>query len=259
MPSEHPADEDLVMLYYRETDPGASGTPLELRAHMERCAACRAAYQNLVKVLDACNELPVPEPHQSFESRMWNRLEPQLHPLGEQGRIAGRLLSFWHGRLSSRWLVAASVAAMLIVAFLAGRFSRPQAPPSRIVAITADGRQRVLLTALGDHLERSEMVLTELANVPAESADLTLERERARNLISENRLYRQTAAETGDPAVAQILDELERVLLDISHGTDSREIKSRIDSESLLFKLRVLGSNLNRDNVPAQKRPQETL
>ena len=259
MPSEHPADEELVMLYYRETDPGASGNPLELRAHMEQCAACRSAYQNLVKVLDACNELPVPEPHQSFESRMWNHLEPQLHPLGAQGRIAGRLLSFWHGRLSSRWLVAASVAAMLIVAFLAGRFSRPQAPPSRIVAITADGRQRVLLTALGDHLERSEMVLTELANVPAESADLTLERERARNLISENRLYRQTAAETGDPAVAQILDELERVLLDISHGTDSREIKSRIDSESLLFKLRVLGSNLNRDNVPAQKRPQETL
>jgi len=261
MSSEHPADEDLVMLYYRETDPGAggNGNPVELRAHMEQCAACRAAYQNLVKVLDACNELPVPEPHQSFESRMWNRLEPQLHPLGAQGKISGRLLSFLQVRLSSRWLVAASVAAMLIVAFLAGRFTRPQAAPSRIVAITADGRQRVLLMALGDHLERSEMVLTELANVPAESADLTLERERARNLISENRLYRQTAAESGDPAVAQILDELERVLLDISHGTDSREIKSRIDSESLLFKLRVLGSNLNRDSVPAQKRPQETL
>ena len=68
----------------------------------------------------------------------------------------------------------AAVAAMLVVAFLAGRFTRPPNPPARIVAITADGRQRVLLMALGDHLERSEMVLTELANVPDQSADLSV-------------------------------------------------------------------------------------
>lgn len=98
--------------------------------------------------------------------------------------------------------------------------------------------------ALGDHLERSEMVLTELVNDPDQPPDLALERERARNLISENRLYRQTAAESGDPAVAQLLDELERVLIDLSHGSDTEEIKSRIDAESLLFKLRVVGANL---------------
>jgi hypothetical protein len=252
MPNDHPADEDLVMLYYRESGPGESVNPDELRAHLELCASCRTAYQNLVRVLDACDDLPVPEPHSSFESRMWNRLEPQLHPLNP--RVSP--WSFLHIRLRTRWLTAAAVAAMLIVAFLAGRFTRTPNVPARIVALTADGRQRVLLMALGDHLERSEMVLTELANVPDQSADLSVERERARGLISENRLYRQTAAESGDPAVAQVLDELERVLLDISHGTDSREIKSRIDSESLLFKLRVMTSNLNNSAQPPSR---ETL
>jgi hypothetical protein len=251
MPNDHAAEEDLVMLYYREN--GAN--PDKLRAHLETCPSCRTAYERLVQVLDACDDIPVPEPHPAFESRMWNRLEPQLHPLNRRAS----LLSFLRAPLGGRYLATAAVAALLVVAFLAGRFTKVPNAPQRVIAITADGRQRVLLVALGDHLERSEMVLTELANVPDQSADLSIERERARSLISANRLYRQTAAQSGDPAVAQILDELERVLLDISHGTDSREIKSRIDSESLLFKLRVLGYNLNRTNSSAQPPPKETL
>jgi hypothetical protein len=253
--ADHPADEDLVMLYYRETGLMERGKPDQLRAHLAQCPSCRNAYQTLVKVLEVCDDLPVPEPHVAFESRMWNRLEPQLQPLNQ------RVSPFAFFR--TRWFALAAVAAMLVVAFLAGRFTRPRRGPQAVVAITADGRQRVLLVALGDHLERSEMMLTDLANLPEHTAgasdDFTAERERARNLISENRLYRQTAAQSGDPAVAQVLDDLERVLIDISHGVDSREIKERIDSESLLFKLRVLGSNLNRTTTSAQPAPQETL
>jgi hypothetical protein len=223
---DHPAEEDLVMLYYRETSPDE----LAIRAHLETCLVCAAAYRNLARILDACDDLPVPEPHPAFESRMWNRLAPRLHPV-----------PMWR----NRWFAIAAAAVMLVAAFLAGRFTRPQGSPPRIVAISADGRQRVLVMALGDHLERSQMVLSELANGPDQLADVSTERERARTLISENRLYRQTAADSGDPAMAQVLDELERVLLDISHGTDTGEIKSRIDSESLLFKLRVLEANLS--------------
>ena len=221
MANEHPGEEDLVMLYYRES-PG-------LRTHMECCPVCGAAYRDLARVLDACDDLPVPEPNPAFESRMWNRLEPQLHPLRRP--------------FAKRWLALAAAAALLVLAFLAGRFTRPH---GEVIAISADGRQQVLRIALGDHLERSEMVLTEVANGPDEAPDFAEERTRVRRLISDNRLYRQTAADAGDPALTQVLDDLERVLLDISHGTDQEEIKSRIESESLLFKLRVLGSNLNR-------------
>jgi len=244
MSIEHPPEEDLVMYFYRESELAERE---KLRAHLDQCAACRAAYQRLEKVLTACDELPVPEPHMAFESRMWNRIEPQLYPLN-------RRTAWWasaQGWLNSRWMAGAVVAAMLLVAFFAGRFTRPASMTPRVVAITADGSQRVLLVALGDHLERSQMVLTELANAPNGLGDSALERERARMLVSENRMYRQTSAEA-DPAMAQVLDELERVLMDISHGTDTREIKARIDSESLLFKLRVLGANLNRTNGSSQ-------
>jgi hypothetical protein len=240
MQDYHPAEEDLVMLYYRECKAAD-----RLRSHLETCDSCKAAYRNLARVLEACDDLPVPEPHPAFESRMWNRLEPQLQPLNRGVD--------WASFLRARWLAAVAVAAMLVLAFLAGRSTRPQSVPPKLVAISPDGRQRVLLMALGDHLERSQMVLVELANAPDQASDVPLERERARNLISENRLYRQTT-EAADPAVAQVLDELERVLLDISLGTSASEIKSRIDSEGLLFKLRVLGTNLQ-----SQQLPKETL
>ena len=222
---DHPVEEDLVMLYYRESSPDEQ----ELRAHLAVCPDCNAAYQNLARVLDACDDLPVPEPHPAFESRMWHRLEPKLHPV-----------SIWR----NKWFTVATAVVMLAVAFLAGRFTRPQRDAAR-VAISADGRHRVLVMALGDHLEKSQMVLAELANGPDQAPDASSEHARVRTLISENRLYRQTAAESGDLAMAQVLDELERILLDISHGTNAGEIKSRIDSESLLFKLRVLEANLS--------------
>ena len=252
----HPAEEDLVMLYYREGGLLERGSPEELRAHLANCPTCQQAYQTLVRVLDACDDLPVPEPHLAFESRMWNRLEPQLEPMN-------RRVSRW-AFLQTRWFAAAAVAAMLLVAFLAGRFTRPQSRPTvatarLLTAMTPDGRQKLLLVTLGDHLERSQMVLTDLANLPEHTSDLSVERQRVRNLISENRLYRQSAADSGDPAVTELLDDLERVLLDISHGTDPAEIKARIDSESLLFKLRVLGSTLNQTDSSTTKPSQETL
>ena len=53
------------------------------------------------------------------------------------------------------------------------------------------------------------MALVELVNNPAGShVDISDERQRARELVSENRLYRQTALTTGEQAIASVLDDL---------------------------------------------------
>ena len=77
---------------------------------------------------------------------------------------------------------------------------------------------------MGDYLDRSQMVLIELANAsPGAGLDISSEQERAANLLIENRLYRQTALQTGDAVVAGVLEELERVLLEISHAPSRLE------------------------------------
>ena len=42
------------------------------------------------------------------------------------------------------------------------------------------------------------------------------ERARAEQLVAANRLYRQTAVSTGDTGIADLLDELERLLVDLA-------------------------------------------
>ena len=79
---------------------------------------------------------------------------------------------------------------------------------------------------------------------------MAAERERAGDLVAENRLYRQTAARTGDARVTSVLDDLEPVLLEIAHGPDRltpeevENLRQRIEGDGILFKVRVAGSTV---------------
>src|SRR6476660_8340780 len=55
------------------------------------------------------------------------------------------------------------------------------------------------------------------------AVDISLEQSRAEQLVAANRLYRQTAVSTGDARMAALLDELERVLVDIAASPAAAE------------------------------------
>jgi ElaB/YqjD/DUF883 family membrane-anchored ribosome-binding protein len=63
-------------------------------------------------------------------------------------------------------------------------------------------------------------------------------------------LYRQSTRGAASPAVAQLLDDLEPVLLDIVHSPSElsadefQALRSRIEDRSLVFKLRVTGADV---------------
>lgn len=228
----HLTEEELVLYYYGETTGG------EAEAHLAVCEDCRAHYAGLQRVLNVVDCFPVPERGENYGRQVWQRL----------GLERPR---FWKPWLfpARRWASIAAVAALVVAAFLAGRLS-PR-PPRQTAGNSGQVRERILLVALGDHLERSQMVLVELANAdPRHGLDISAEQERAGELINENRLYRQTAARTGETAVAGVLDELERVLLEIARGPstltpeDVERIRNRIKADGILFKVRVIGSTV---------------
>jgi hypothetical protein len=176
-----------------------------------------------------------------------------------------------------RWAALSAIAALVIVAFLAGRFTKDRVTPPTIVADATTGavRERVLVMAVGEHLGKSEMVLVELTNAlpdggaggksdgGAKQVDISAEQRRAENLLEENRLYRQTALEQGDAGLASVLDELERVLLDVAHspkevsGAQLETIRERIAAKGILFKVRVVGKELQKREESAQPSPGE--
>jgi hypothetical protein len=180
-----------------------------------------------------------------FERTVWARLEPALPP-------ARKGLVSWFMFSPARLAWAAAIVALVTGAFFAGRLV-PRAPETAGMtqASAEQVRERILLVDLSDHLDRSQMVLVELVNAEGGGkVDISGERARAEQLVSSNRLYRQTAADTGDGNVVALLDELERVLVDVAaspetmSSQDLDEVRRRIESKGLLFKVRVVSSEV---------------
>jgi len=128
-------------------------------------------------------------------------------------------------------------------------------------------RERVLVVAVGEHLGRSEMVLVELSNAEPKDAkqrvvNIGAEQRRAEDLLEENRLYRQTAVQEGDAALASTLDELERVLLDVANSPEEvstaqlETIQKRIEAHGILFKVRVVGKELRGQTQNTNPAPE---
>jgi hypothetical protein len=271
----HLNEQELVEYRYGDLA-GAAAAAVE--QHLDACQSCRANYELLTRVLAAVEAEEVPERGVSYEAGVWSRLAPQLASGSDLRRAKRRTwLDAWPEWFTvRRWVAAASVVALVVAAFLAGRFWPRHSVPRQIAEapIPAQARERVLLVAVGEHLDRAQMVLLEISNAQPEQAssadeqkaeaDISREQRRAQELLAANRIYRQTAAHNGDSGVASVLDELEPVLLEIAHSPSSvtpqqlEELRRHIEARGLLLKVRVLDSTVQREEKAAAKSESQT-
>jgi hypothetical protein len=202
--------------------------------------------------------MPVPDPGEGYGSKFWRQIADRL-PAKRSERWAG-----WFA--PRRLLAVGAAAALLIVAFLAGRFTGPKGPDDEVVDATRV-RERVLVVAVGEHLGKSEMILMELSNAQPEGGrkliNISTAQKRAENLVEENRLYRQTALSHGDNAMASTLDELQRVLLDVANGPSEvtlaqfESIQKRIAERGILLKVRVVRQELRAEAAGKKAQPAQ--
>jgi hypothetical protein len=77
-------------------------------------------------------------------------------------------------------------------------------------------------------------------------------------------LYRETAEQQGDAALASVLDELERVLLDVAHSPQEispaklESLQKRIEARGILFKVRVVGKELQQKQSTTKAAPAQS-
>ena len=244
----HLADDQLVLYYYHD------GDDLETaKRHLASCEECRSRLAAIDEVLKLVVTPPLPERGPGYGSEVWNRIRAELPELSSRQQS-------W---LTMRpWAWAGVVAVLLVVVFLMGRYSS-QRQSSTNVATNSNSttgssaqqvRERVLLLAVGEHLDRSQMLLMELSHAsgPGE-IDISAEQQRATELADANRLYRTTAQKVGDASIVTLLDELERVLLHVGHQPrnitpgDLKKIQDTIQSQGILFKVRVVRANVLKD------------
>jgi hypothetical protein len=243
----HLSEEQIVLHYYGDAD-----APGEVEQHLSDCAECRADFARLQSMLKQIEPLEVPEAAANFEEKTWLNIRDRLP---EKGGFLQRLF-----RPQPKWALAGLMAVLIAGAFLAGRFW-PRHEPSQIAQQPAAANpQKIVLVAVGDHLERSQMLLVEIMhNEDTGNVDFSAEQQLARDLLDDNHLYRVSAQQVGDPQVAHVLDQLGRVLTEIANGPsevssgDLQQVRHTIQSEGLLFKVRVIQSEVNSKlQSPAQ-------
>jgi hypothetical protein len=251
---KHSTEEELFA--YREGDTKGRDT---IAAHLHECRECRAELERIEEVFQALNTIEVPDPGEEYGAKVWRQIA---------NRVPEKRASWREGLFMPRRLMALGAAAALLgLAFYAGRISKPKPGPEEI-ADAGKVRERVLVIAVGDHLGKSEMVLVELSNAqPAvrgnKLINISAEQKRAENLVEENRLYRQTALSSGDTAMASTLDELERVLLDVANSPDEvtpaqfESIQKRIAAQGILLKVRVVQQELRAESQGRKPAPAQ--
>jgi hypothetical protein len=219
---KHLEDEHLVSRYYAETEEAAE-------AHLAACDECRERYQRLQRVLNSVDSLAVPERSANYEEQLWQKVAPQ---------VATRARRSWLERPALRFALAAGV---LIAVFFAGWTTRTKvAPPDH---------DAVLALAVGEHLERAQLILAQLAN-DENQRDIAYERDTAEELLQVNRLYRQAAQLSGDQETADMLDGLERALAEIAHTPNDasvaelRDLRQEIRGQGILVQVRSFETKL---------------
>ena len=187
-------------------------------------------------------------PPETPRDLMWARIEAIRRERAQRRQRMRTLAPTW-----LRWGVG--IAATLVIGFAIGRLSEEQGPETRVVREERPGPTEMtpaagtdspaslayrLVTA--EHLGRAEVVLTSFRVDPyigiTEQEYITS----VRHLLSSTRLLLASPA-ASDPAVRELLEDLELILLQISQlspdeSTEVEIIDEGLESKGLLPRLR---------------------
>ncbi|HEY6618801.1 MAG TPA: hypothetical protein VIY68_04585 [Steroidobacteraceae bacterium] len=251
----HLTEEQLIEYYYEE-----SSRSTRIIHHLRECNSCAESYAELHSDLDAIESIPAPARAAGHGEQVWQSIR-NFVPVYKQKQ---RGFPQRFGNLKA--LSFATACTLLIaVAFFAGRqWENYQRPPQIQTAGNSPTRQPIVLVVLGDHLGRSERFLVALRH--GDSGDSTaLVKAEAKDLLSANRLYRESAINSGDRAFAAALDRLERVLVETANEPDNAsparlaELQKELNTDGLLFEVRVLRSHVQDEEKEQQPAAVRTL
>jgi hypothetical protein len=247
---KHLSDEELYVL---SQEPSGAGHP-----HLHECPQCAAAYGEIKRLLEGAIETSrISEPTPDYGEKVFAAIQASLPVYGQ--KQLHRKWNWWgqNGRLI--FAVGAACLALVAGAFWAGSAWQQRQAREETAKWNRGAPSRVVFVVVRDHLDRSERLLMELdhAGHLTEIDRGPIERE-ASELLEDNRLYRQTATASNDPALSALLDRLGRVLIEVAHdpaaleGGPSQTIREDMNLDGLLFELRVL-----RDKEGTQGRSKD--
>jgi hypothetical protein len=249
------ASGHLDLYFYGELDDAGR---LEVERHLASCAECRQALDDLSLIRSALAARPqVAAPPAGDWTPFMDRLEAAVaRERAQAGAASGR-----PSRAGLPWLAMAALLTLVTMSVLLVARTRPATIDTPDIARAGQAEEAAAppaLAAVGQkHLERSRLVVLGLAGRDADEtmpAEWHYERELASRLLDDTRLYRLAAEREGLAAMADVMGDLEFVLLQASL-TDGRarselsQIQRAIRKRDLLHKMDVVRTGGRPDGM----------
>jgi hypothetical protein len=208
--------ENPELYFYDELPPDERAA---FETHLASCAECRTALAELASIRAALEPARDDAERSPFEWHAFmRRLERRLDDV--QGHAAGPRRPVMYAVLA--------LAATLVVGIAVGALWQRErsaavtgrAPVSAASTASAPANRAAVLAA-ADHFRRAKLVLLGLASkdpAAAGAADWAYERALAASLLPDTRLHRLAALEAGEAGLADLLGDLELLLLQASYA-----------------------------------------
>jgi hypothetical protein len=209
-----------------------------LDAHLEACPACSQKYKEIKRDLEWMAAFPGRQPEFDW-NKSWDIIRTRLKQnIWTQERRVFQ---------TRRMLQAAAVLGIFLVGIVIGRHFL--FPPAADFSLRPP-ESMVTARLIQQHLEETGTALLEYSNrrsLAADSQIFELEKHRARFLLFQNRALQAFLAESVDPSVAELLEDLEILLyeasnLDAASTENQAFIKTLIKDRDIFFRIRQIGS-----------------
>ena len=230
----------IDLYFYGELPPGERAA---VKAHLNGCAECRAALEDLSVIRAAlASRADAAAPPGGDWSGFMRRLDAAVAAEQTQPDAWKLAVVTTLRRQLAPYLALAATLALVTIAVISVLNSRRPPEPSagRVesalpVPPPAEGVQAVrhasltrdpdpgLLAVSGQHFERSKLVVLGLVAKDGQQDDWAYERELASSLLGDTRLYRMAAEERGMQPLADVMSDLELVLLQASMAEQPTE------------------------------------
>lgn len=232
--------------FYGELDPAARE---RFDAHLAGCNVCRSALAELdviARALDVRRRDATP-PGGDWSGLM-ARLDQRLQSEGQP-----HAQPWWRFNGLRGALKAAAMVALVSAGVMAGRqwehWRHPDEAGTEVTSTDAPAASDFLAALAEQHLERSKLVLLGLATKDprdARPADWRFERDLAGRMLADTAQYRLSARQQGLSGLADVLGDLEVVLLQASLSDEAdpgalARLQNLIGQRDLLVKIEVLG------------------
>lgn len=243
--------------YIDEALPAAEKQLLE--QHLVECRSCAKQVAQMQQVSALLQNYQRPEPPLEVLYNYHTRLEKLFPVKSAPAKISEWFADIWRRLfgLNPAFLRLAGSAALIIIGIFIGRllFYTPEKgvitdQPRDVVVLNLNSDD---LKMVADYFIKSEILLLAIKNTPEndspQATDLFINKQLARDLLSNTTLVQQKAALLNDQNISVFLNQIEFLLLEIAN-TEEQEIKDAFTQLSkTINNLKLINESENMQKI----------